>query len=119
MTSVSSPIREGEFGCTDVVRHTSDTGDHPPLRQPPRHIPFALWEKVEEMVEQMLEQGVILPSKCPWASPIVLVAKKDGSTHSCVDYRRLNSVTKKDVNPLPRIDDILDSLASQHYFTTH
>ena len=83
-------IREGELGFTDVVRHTIDTGDHPPLRQPPQCIPFALREKVEEMVEQMLEQGGIEPSKSPWASPIVLIAKKDGSTHFCVDYRRLN-----------------------------
>ena len=109
-------IHEGELGCTDVVRHTIDTGDYPPLRQPPRCIPFALREKVEEMVEEILEQGVIEPSKSPWASPIVLVAKKDGSTRFCVDYRMLNSVTKKDVYPLPHIDDILDSLASQRYF---
>ena len=59
----------------------------------------------------MLEQGVIRPSSSPWASPIVLVAKKEGSTRFCVDYRKLNAITKPDVFPLPRIDDSLNLLA--------
>ena len=70
------------------------------------------------MVSEMLERDLIQPSKSPWASPIVVVAKKDGSTRFCVDYRRLNSVTKMDVFPLPRIYDCLDQLAHCKYFTT-
>ena len=102
-----------ELGCTNLVTHAIDTGIHPPLRQPARRIPFALRRRVEEMVNTMIEEGVVQSSKSPWASPIVLVAKKDGNTRVCVDYRRLNTITKKDVYPLPRIDDILDSLAHQ------
>ena len=71
---------ENELGCTQDVAHTIDTGDHQPIRQPPRCVPFALRGKVEQMVEKMLRQGVIQPFKSPWASPVVLVAKKDGST---------------------------------------
>ena len=66
----------------------------------------------------MEEQEVIQPSKSLWASPIVLVAKKDGTTHFYVDYRKLNAISKMDVYPLPRIDDSLDLLSGQQFFTT-
>lgn len=107
-----------DLGETTVVTHVIRTGDHSPIKQPPRRVPYALRKTVEEMVEKMQAQGVVRPSKSPWASPIVLVAKKDGSTRFCVDYRKLNAVTKMDVFPLPRIDDSLDLLAGAKYFTT-
>uniref|UniRef100_A0A0A9WGS4 RNA-directed DNA polymerase n=2 Tax=Lygus hesperus TaxID=30085 RepID=A0A0A9WGS4_LYGHE len=66
----------------------------------------------------MVEQGVIEPSKSPWASPIVLVPKKDGTTRFCIDYRRLNSVTKKDSYALPSIQAMLDTLSGASWFCT-
>jgi hypothetical protein len=66
----------------------------------------------------MLEGGVVEPSASPWASPIVLVQKKDGSTRFCVDYRKLNEVTRKDAYPLPRIDATLDTLHGSWWFST-
>ncbi len=66
----------------------------------------------------MLDRGVIEPCQSSWASPVVLVMKKDGTTRFCVDYRKLNGVTKKDAYPLPRTDDTLDALRGSVYFST-
>ena len=110
-------LDSSELGSTDLVTHTIDTGDSP-IKQSARRTPFALRQVMEEMVEKMLEQGVVEPSHSPWSSRVVLVEKKDGSKQFCVDYRWLNSVTKMDVFPLPRIDDTMDSLAQSKYFTT-
>ena len=111
-------LDQSELGTTDIVTHVINTGDYPPIRQHPRRTPFALRGQVTKMVQDMLENGVVRPSSSPWASPIVLVEKKDGTFQFCVDYRRLNSVTKMDVFPLPRIDDTLDLLSQSKYFTT-
>ena len=65
----------------------------------------------------MQKNSVIKPSESPWESPVVLVRKRDGSLRFCVDYRQLNSVTKPDLFPLPRINDLLDQLGKSKYFS--
>ena len=107
-----------ELGSTSETSHSIDTGSQPPIKQAARRIPFVLRQKIDELTQQMLDAKVIQPSNSPWASPVVLVRKKDGTHRFCVDYRRLNSITKMDVFPLPRIDDTLDMLAGTKYFTT-
>ena len=111
-------LDQSELGRTDLIKHCIDTGVQGPVKQLPYRTPFSLREKMEGAISQMLEQGVIRPSNSPWASPVVLVAKKDGTSRLSVDYCRLNSVTKMDTFPLPRIDDSLDLLANTAFSTT-
>eukprot|EP00731_Ephydatia_muelleri_P033444 Em0030g1a len=67
-------------------------------------------------LHDMLENGIVEPSEGPWLSPI-LAKKKDGSLRFCVDYRKVNAITRKDAYPLPRVDDTLDTLGGSKYFT--
>ena len=107
-----------DLGRTDRLRHHIETGNSPPVRQSVRRIAPCRREEVKKLLNQMLEQEIIEPSSSPWASPVVLVQKKDGSTRFCIDYRKLNRVTRKDAYPLPRIDMTLDTLHGSKWFTT-
>ena len=107
-----------ELGRTGLVKHRIDTGDHQPIRQRPYRVSDTQRGIIEEHVTDMLNRGIIQPSVSPWASPIMLVKKKDGTDRFVVDFRRLNSVTRKDSYPLPRIDDALDALNGTKYFST-
>ena len=107
-----------DLGGTSVVTHEIDVGDAKPIRQHPRRLPFKQREEVAQMTKEMKEQGVIEESNSPWSSPVVLVRKKDGTQRFCVDYRKLNSITKKDSYPLPRIDATLDALGGSAWFST-
>ena len=111
-------LEEGERGETDQIQMHIDTGDSPPKKQHLRRMPFAVRQEVAHQLQRMQEMGVIRPSTSPWSSPIVLVRKKDGTLRFCVDYRHLNSVTKADTYPLPRIDDLLDQLGKSRHFST-
>ncbi|CAG2190071.1 unnamed protein product [Mytilus edulis] len=104
-----------DLGRTNLVRHTINTGNNAPVKQPPRRTPIHMREEVDRHIDDMLERGVIEPADGPWSSGIVLVKKKDGTTRFCVDYRKVNDLTVKDAYPLPRIDDSLEQLpGSQH-----
>ena len=107
-----------DIGRTNLVNHEIDTGESRPIRVPARRLPISKQDIERTEVQKMVEKGVIQPSASPWASPIVLVTKKDGSTRFCVDYRQLNDVTRKDAYPLPRIDDTLDALSGSKFFST-
>ncbi len=89
-----------------------------PIKQAPRRIALKKKDIVEAEVTRMLEHKVINPSNSSWSSPIVLVTRPDGAVRFCIDYRILNANTVKDAYPLPRIDDILDSLSGAKYFCT-
>ena len=99
----------------DLVEMRIDTGDNPPVKQSPRR---AACKEIARQLQAMQEQGVIQASSNSWASPVVLLRKKGGSLRFCMDYRQLNTATKTDSYPLPRIDDLLDQLGRAKYFTT-
>ena len=112
------PKSRNDIGYTDVITHSINTGDNTPIKQAPRRIPLSKKEAAYAEIHRMAEADVIEPSNSPWSSPIVLVPKPDGSIRFCVDYRKLNDVTKKDAYPLPRINDTLDLLHGSSYYST-
>ena len=109
---------DGVIGRTNKVKHSIATGDARPIRQPARRIPLCQRQEVQDLLDDMKAKDVIQPSRSPWASPVVLVQKRDGSLRFCIDYRKLNAVTRKDAYPIPRIDDTLDTLAGSKWFST-
>ena len=96
------------MGHTTSVQHKILTSDAGPVRCGPRRL-----QTEQTCIKEMLLGGQIELSDSPWASPVVLVTKKDGSTRFCLDYRRLNSLTIKDAYPLPCIDDSLWLMGNQ------
>ena len=113
-----SDVFDESLGHTTLLTHKIDTGNSAPIKQQPRRLPYVHREESKRQIEEMLDQGVIRHSTSAWSSPIILVKKKDGELRFCVDYRKLNLVTVGHAHPLPRIDDILDSLGNSQYFTT-
>ena len=105
-------------GRSKSVQHEIETNEGRPVRCGPRRLAPAGLRREQDCVKEMLTGGQVEPSDSPWASPVVLVTKKDGSTRFRVDYRRLNAMTIKDAYPLPRIDDSLRLLGNQQWFST-
>lgn len=107
-----------DLGCLKGVEHEIDTGNANPIKQRMRRTPIGFESEEDKHLQSMLDNGIIRPSFSQWSSPPVLVRKKDGSIRWCIDYRQLNNVTKKDVFPLPLIEECLDTLAGTEYFST-
>ncbi|XP_023807866.1 uncharacterized protein LOC111946903 [Oryzias latipes] len=109
---------ENDYGYTTSVTHCISTGDAPPIKQRHRRVPPQVFQEFKKHVHELVSQGILKESTSPWASPAVIVIKKDGSVRFCCDYRRLNQVTCKDAYPLPRVEEALDALGDAHLFST-
>ncbi|KAI5450580.1 hypothetical protein NCC49_002839 [Naganishia albida] len=106
-----------KLGQTDMATMTIDTGDAKPISQAPYHASPAGRRLIDETIHELIAEDVIEESDSPWASPTILVQQK-GKDRFCIDYRKINEVTKSDQYPIPRIDDILSQFSGVMYFTT-
>jgi len=105
-------------GVIPLIQHRIQLEDTTPIKQKCRPRNPAMQRIIDEEVDKMLAEGVIRPSSSPWSSPVVIVRKKDGKLRFCVDFRRLNKVSKKDAYPLPQINATLDKLRGARYLST-
>ena len=105
-----------DIGRTHLAEHVIDTGNAKPIFQKPYRVEFKNREIIEKEVDKMLAIDLIEPCKSPWASPVVLIPKPDGSIRFCIDFRKINKVTVRDAFPLPRIDDIIPLLGKKNFF---
>ena len=105
-------------GHTNMAEHRIETGDAHPVHSASYRVSEAERRIIQAQVKDMIEDDIVSPSSSPWSSPVVLIKKKNGDLRFCIDYRKLNAVTQKDVYPLPRIEDVLGRLSGAKYFTS-
>ena len=106
---------------TNVTTHHIDVQGAEPIRQTPYRIPQAWKGEYETEIDRMIEEGIIIESSSEWASPVVLVPKKQDGKQTgirvCIDFKKVNSLTKFDAYPLPRIEDLIENLGSANYIS--
>lgn len=105
-------------GHTKLTEMSIHTGDATPISTPPYSIPHSRKQTALKEVRDMLAAGIIEPSRSPWAAPMLLVQKKDGTLRPVVDYRKLNQVTSPDPYPMPRTEELIERIATATYITT-
>ena len=113
-------LEKCDMGHTNATMHkiVLKDPDTPPFKEHFHRILPPQLDEVREHLKLMLDAGVIWPSNSPWCHAIVLVRKKDGSLHFCIDFRKLNSLTVKDSHPLPHICETLESLVGAAHYST-
>lgn len=118
LTNKYYPQMTTKYGCTSLVEHRIDTGDAAPVKQ--RYYPVSpnVQRHIDKELDEMLQHDIIEPSTSAWSSPVVLVRKPDNTYRFCVDYRRLNALTKKDAYPIPYVNQILNQLRDARYLSS-
>lgn len=111
-------VDKNDIGLTTLVSHEIDTGEASPIACQHRRVPIHLEDKVEKMVQDFVDKGIIRPSESPWNAPLVVVPKKNGDIRLTVDYRKINAITKRPIFPIPDTRQLLDTLHGSAYYTT-
>jgi RNase H-like domain found in reverse transcriptase/Reverse transcriptase (RNA-dependent DNA polymerase)/Integrase zinc binding domain/Integrase core domain len=106
------------LGRTTLVEHVIDTGSASPIKQRYYPVSPAVQEQIDRELDKMIEDDVVEPSTSAWSSPIILVKKPDGTRRFVVDFRKVNSVTRKDAYPLPYVTQILDRLRDARFISS-
>ena len=107
-----------ELGCFNRTKHEIELTDETPIKQKYRRIPPHLYQAVKDELHKLLDNGVIQPSVSPFSSPLSIAVKKDGSPRICLDFRKINAVTKKDAKCIPSVDELIDSLHGKRVFSS-
>ena len=111
-------LMQGQPELTRAAEISIETGSAYPISWPPYRLDSVKSKAMDDAVRELLEMGILRPSRSPWASPALLFAKRDGTNRLCVDYCKLNSVTISDPFPLPLIGELLDRVGKTTYITT-
>nr|KAG5712759.1 hypothetical protein BaRGS_029814 [Batillaria attramentaria] len=106
-----------DVGFTAKVLHDINLTDNVPFKQRHRRVPPGMFDQVRDHLQQLLDSGIIRRSHSPWSSNVVLVRKKNNELRLCIDFRQLNTRTIKDSYALPRIEEMLDTLAGSKFFS--
>ena len=107
-----------DLGFCDVLKHSIPTTTDTPVYLSHRQIPVQLQSEVRKCLDNWLKQGIIRPSKSPYASQVVIVRKKTGEIHLCVDFRKLNAISIRDSFPLPRVEEALQAVQAAVWFSS-
>ena len=111
-------LYDGDLGFCDALKHSIPTTTDKPVYLPHQQIPVQLQQEVRKCLESWLKQGIIRPSKSPYASQVVIVRKKSGEIRLCIDFRKLNAISIRDSFPLPRIEEALQAVQAAVWFTS-
>lgn len=106
-----------DIGCIPELQMKLELSDKEPVQKSYMSVPRPLYAEVKHYIEDLLNRGWIRRSRSSYSSTVVCVRKKDGDLRLCVDFRALNGKTFPDRHPLPRVNEILDSLGGNHYFS--
>jgi hypothetical protein len=97
-----------ELGCCTIGEHNIDTQGFPPCNMTPGRLSF--WEeaKVKRQIDELVDLGKMKPNNSEFACRVTLPVKKDGSRRFCGDYRPFNAQTRRDMFPMPLVEDVID-----------